>query len=126
MYNIYKGVVMGKWLIRLIEAVAVTVTLAAVCQELEKPGEERHWHGKLCFIPYDFRLPTIERIKQFCWNPDNTRIFTNTVWGIGWTINLYTLLERMRIIGEIYVTEDDFLMPTQSIRKILEKRPVTS
>jgi hypothetical protein len=126
MYNIYKGVVMGKWLIRLIEAVAVTVTLAAVCQELEKPGEERHWHGKLGFIPYDFRLPTIERIKQFCWNPDNTRIFTNTVWGIGWTINLYTLLERMRIIGEIYVTEDDFLMPTQSIRKILEKRPVTS
>jgi hypothetical protein len=124
MYNIYRGVVMGKWLIRLIEATVVTVTLAAVCQELEKPGEERHWHGRLGFIPYDFRLPTIERIKEFCWNPDKNRIFTRTVWGIGWMINFYTLLERMRIIGEIYVTEDDFLMPTQSMRKILEKRPV--
>jgi hypothetical protein len=115
---------MSRWLIRLIEAVTVTVALAAVCQELEKPGEERHWHGRLGFIPYDFRLPTLERIKQFCWNPDNTRIFTNTVWGIGWMINFYTLFEKMRVIGEIYVTEDDFLMPTHSMRKILEKRPV--
>jgi hypothetical protein len=115
---------MGKWLIRLIEAAVVTVTLAAVCQELEKPGEERRWHGRLGFIPYDFRLPTIARFKEFCWNPDKDRIFTHTVWGIGWTINFYTLLERMRIIGEIYVTEEDFLMPTQSLRKILENRPV--
>jgi hypothetical protein len=126
MYNIYKGVVMGKWIIRMIEATVVTVTLAAVCQELEKPKEERHWHDKLGFIPYDFRLPTIERIKEFCWNPYKNRIFTSTVFGIGWTINFYTLLERMRIIGEIYVTEDDFLMPTRSMRKILENRPVIS
>jgi hypothetical protein len=115
---------MGRWLIRLVEATVVTVTLAAVCQELEKPREERHWHGKLGFIPYDFRLPTIGRIKERCWNPDRDRIFSRTFLGIGWTINLYTLLERMRIIGEIYVTEEDFLMPTHSMKKILEKRPV--
>jgi hypothetical protein len=115
---------MGRWLIRLVEATVVTVTLAAVCQELEKPSEERHWHGKLGFIPYDFRLPTIGRIKEVCWNPDRNRIFSRTFLGIGWTINFYSLLERMRIIGEIYVTEEDFLMPTQSLRKILEKRPV--
>ena len=115
---------MGKWLIRIIEAAVITVTLAAVCQELEKPKEERRWQGKLGFIPYDFRIPTIERVKEFCWNPDDSRIFTPGVWGIGWTINLYTLLEKMRVIGEIYVTEDDFLMPTESLRKILENRPV--
>jgi hypothetical protein len=115
---------MSRWIIRLIEAAVVTVTLAAVCQELEKPPEERRWRGRLGFIPYDFRLPNIERIREFCWNPEDTRIFTPTVWGIGWTINFYTLLEKMRIIGEIYVTEDDFLMPTQSMRKILENRPV--
>ncbi len=115
---------MGKWLVRFVEATVITVTLAAVCQELEKPPEERHWHGKLGFIPYDFRLPNVERFKEFCWNPDRDRIFTPTGWGIGWTINFYTLLERMRIIGEIYVTEDEFLMPTQSLKKILENRPV--
>jgi len=115
---------MGKWLVRLIEAAFVTVTLAAVCQELEKPREQRHWHGKLGLIPYDFRLPTIERLKESCWNPDDGRIFTPGVWGIGWAINLFTLLEKMRIIGEYYVTEEDFLMPTESLRKILENRPV--
>jgi hypothetical protein len=31
----------SKWLVRLIEAAVITVTLAAVCQELEKPREER-------------------------------------------------------------------------------------
>jgi hypothetical protein len=115
---------MGRWLIRLVEAAVVTVTLAAVFQELEKPSEERHWYGKLGFVPYDFRLPTIERFKEVCWNPDKDRIFSRTFLGIGWTINFYTLLEKMRIIGEIYVTEDEFLMPTHSMRKILENRPV--
>jgi hypothetical protein len=38
---------LGRWLIRIIEAAAITVTLAAVCQELEKPKEERNWHGRL-------------------------------------------------------------------------------
>jgi len=114
----------GKWIIRLAQAAAITVTLAAVCQELEKPPEERRWHGKLGFIPYDFRPPTVPRIKELCWNPDDNRIFTSSVWGVGWGINFYALFERMRIIGEYYVTEDDFLMPTESLRKILENRPV--
>jgi hypothetical protein len=114
---------LGKWLIRIIEAAAITVTLAAVCQELEKPREERNWNGRVGFIPYDFRLPTIARVKELWWNPDNSRIIAPPVWGIGWGINFYALLERMRIIGEIYVTEEDFLMPTPTLRKILEKRP---
>ena len=115
---------MGKWLIRMIEAAIITVTLAAVCQELEKPQEERRWHGKVGFIPYDFRIPTMERVKELCWNPDDNRIFTPGLWGIGWAVNIYALLERMRVIGEYYVTEDDFLMPTPTLRKILENRPV--
>ena len=60
-----------EWLVNIVEAAAVTLVVAAVCQELEKPPEERHWHGKLGVIPYDFRLPTIERIKEAYWNPDS-------------------------------------------------------
>jgi len=117
---------MRKWLIRMIEAAVITITLAAVCQELEKPSEERRWHGKLGLIPYDFRMPTIERFRDTFWNPEDNRIFTTQVWGIGWGVNLYALLEKMRIVGEIYITEDDFLMPTPTLRKILENRPVMS
>ncbi|HJX13452.1 MAG TPA: hypothetical protein VJ377_08000 [Dehalococcoidales bacterium] len=113
-----------EWFLRLIQAAAITVTLAAVFQELEKPREERHWHGKLGFIPYDFRFPTVERLREAYWNPDSDRIFTPEVWGIGWGINLYALLEKMRVIGESYLSEDDFLMPTPSLKKVLEDRPV--
>jgi len=117
---------MGKWLTRMIEAAVITVTLAALCQEMEKPREERRWHGKLGFIPYDFRMPTIARFRNTFWNSEDSRIFTAQVWGIGWGINFYTLLEKMRIVGDMYITEDDFLMPTPTLRKILENRPVMS
>jgi hypothetical protein len=116
---------MGReWITRLIEAVAITITIAAICQELERPKEERHWHGKIGIIPYDFRLPTIERLKKSYWNPDDSRIFTSEVLGIGWAINFYALLEKLRLIGESYASEEDFLMPTKSLREVLENRPV--
>ena len=114
---------MGKWLVRMIEAAAITITLAAVCQELEKPEEERHWHGKLGFVPYDFRMPTIAKFKESFWNPEDDCIFSTGIWGIGWAINLFAVLEKLRIIGDFYVTEEDFLMPTPTLRKILENRP---
>jgi hypothetical protein len=116
---------MGKeWLGRLVQAAAITITIAAICQELEKPKEERHWYGKVGFIPYDFRMPTIERLKEAYWNPDESRIFSPRVLGIGWAINFFALLEKMRLIGESYFSEEDFLMPTRSLRKVLEQRPV--
>jgi len=113
-----------EWFVRLIQATVITITLAAVCQELEKPKEERQWHGKVGLIPYDFRLPTIRRFKESYWNPDDSRIFTSEVFGIRWAINFYTLMEKLRIIGESYVSEEDFLMPTPSLKKILEDHPV--
>jgi hypothetical protein len=115
---------MRDWIIRLVQAAAITIVIAAVCQELEKPTEERHWHGKLGIMPYDFRWPTIERIRESYWNPEDSRIFTPEVFGIGWAVNIYALLEKLRLIGESYASEEDFLMPTQSLKKILEHRPV--
>ncbi len=112
------------WINRLIQAAAITITIAALCQEMEKPREERHWHGKLGIIPYDFRLPTLERFKESYWNKDSSQIFTPEVWGIGWGINFHALLEKMRIISESYLSENDFLMPTKSLKEILANRPV--
>ena len=110
-----------EWFTRIVQVAVITLAMAAICQELEKPREERKWHGKVArFIPYDFRLPTIERFKESYWNPYNSRIFTPEVFGIGWAINFYALLEKLRLIGEAYISEEDFLMPTQSIRDVLE------
>lgn len=113
-----------EWLVRFMQVAVLTVALAAVCQELEKPKEERTWQGKVGFIPYDFRLPTIERIRQGYWNEDSAQIFSPEVIGLGWAINFHALLEKMRLIGESYYTEDEFLMPTPTMRKILKNRPV--
>jgi hypothetical protein len=67
---------------------------AAVYQELQKPPEERTWHGRVAgFVPYDFRLPTAERVCEAYWNPDEPRIFTDRVLGIGWAVNFHSLLQ---------------------------------
>ncbi len=115
---------MKDWLIRLTQAAAITITIAAVLQELEKPKEERRWHGRLGLIPYEFRIPTLTRLKNSFWNSEDERIFTEPAFGVGWTLNMFKLLEKLRIVSEAYLTEDDFLMPTPTLRKILEDRPV--
>jgi len=114
----------GKWFSRMIQATAITLTLVAIFQELEKPKEERKWYGKIAgIIPYDFRIPTIERLKESCWNPYESRLFTPRVFGIGWGVNFYTLLERLRLISEMCVSEEDFLKPTKAIKELLAETP---
>ena len=108
-----------KWLEMMVEAAAITIVLVAVCQELEKPAEERKWTGSVGPVPYDFRIPTLERIKETYWNQYDTRIFLPMAFGIGWTVNLYALLEKCRLVGQALISEEDFLMPTESIKKTL-------
>jgi hypothetical protein len=67
---------------------------AAVCQELREHPEERTWHGRIGgLMPYDFRPPTPERVREAYWNPGEPRIFTDRVLGVGWAINFYSLLQ---------------------------------
>jgi hypothetical protein len=103
----------------MLQATVITLSLIAVCQELEKPKTEREWHGKVVgFIPYDFRMPTLERIREAYWNPYDSRILVPEAFGIGWAINFYALLERLRLIGQD-LSEEDFLMPGQHMKKVL-------
>lgn len=50
--------------------------------------------GKFLGIPYDFRFPTLSRIRERMWNREDERIFTPRVYGAGWTINFATLKDR--------------------------------
>lgn len=79
---------------------------AAVYQELQKSPEERTWHGQVGgLVPYDFRPPTLERVQEAYWNPDEPRIFTDRVLGVGWAINFYRLLQVLsRLITQLQTT----------------------
>ena len=43
-------------------------------------------------MPYDFRFPTPERIKERFWNPESGSIINPRVFGVGWTLNVGRVL----------------------------------
>lgn len=71
--------------------------VAVVVRELRLPPEQRTWHGTLLGrIPYDLRVPTIERVKHALWDPANPRILVPTAFGVGWTLNAGALVAIFR------------------------------
>ncbi|HEV7236319.1 MAG TPA: DUF5808 domain-containing protein, partial [Ktedonobacteraceae bacterium] len=64
----------------------------AIREQLQMPPEERTWHGTLFGIPYDFRRPTIERLREAFWNKDTPRVLVPHAFGMGWSINFYPLI----------------------------------
>jgi hypothetical protein len=67
------------------------IGVIAVIQELRKPHDERTWTGKVAdFVPYDFRRPTIERVRSTYWNPDGP-VIAGKVFGVGWSPNFGAL-----------------------------------
>lgn len=53
--------------------------------------------GKFLGIPYDWRRPTLARLKSRWWNADDRRIFTPKTYGAGWDVNLREVARRLRI-----------------------------
>lgn len=83
------------WLIR---TAVVGAVLGALYSELRKAPEDRTWHGKLLgIVPYDFRIPTIERLRQSYWNPRSPKLFTDRPFGVGWSVNIPTVMRRMGV-----------------------------
>jgi hypothetical protein len=79
----------GIW--RLILAI---VGVVAIVQELRKPEEERTWHGDVAgLVPYDFRMPTVARMRDTYWNPEGS-VVSSKVFGVGWAPN-FGALARM-------------------------------
>lgn len=76
----------------------VLVGVQAVREQLGRPAEERTWHGRVGPVPYDFRVPTLDQFKAAYWNPDDPRVFTDRVFGIGWAINLP---QAIKVVDEL-------------------------
>ena len=71
------------------------IALAAIVEQLRKPVDERNWHGQILFVPYDFRPLTPKRMLERWWNPDDPRLLTPHVFGVGWSVNLYRAKELL-------------------------------
>jgi len=81
---------------RTISWVAVGLLIASVVQELRKPADERTWHGTIASVfPYDLRVPTMDRVRDAFWNPNDPRVVVPTVFGVGWSVNVHALLARI-------------------------------
>ena len=69
---------------------ALGLVVAAVAAELSKPEDERTWEGRILgIVPYDFRPPTWDRVRDAYWNPRTDRLFSDRVFGVGWAVNLH-------------------------------------
>jgi hypothetical protein len=67
--------------------VLAIIGIVAVVQELRKPPQERTWHGRVAdLVPYDFRKPTMDRVRETYWNPEGP-VISGKVWGVGWAPN---------------------------------------
>ena len=90
-------------LLRTVRTLAWVALIAAIYQELKKPPAERTWHGKVAgFIPYDFRVPTLERVKTAYWDPDSDTLFSEKVIGVGWAVNIPVLIRKLNAASRQY------------------------
>lgn len=72
--------------------VVVILVVAAIRDQLRQPPQERTWQGSIAGIPYDFRLPTLERLRNTFWNKNTSQVLVPQAFGVGWTVNFYPLV----------------------------------
>jgi len=48
--------------------------------------------GRFAGLPYDFRRPTVARVRSRMWNRKDPRLFTPKSFGWGYDINAYWLV----------------------------------
>jgi len=90
-------------LVKLIRTVAWMAFAAAIYQELRKPPDARAWNGKVAgVVPYDFRLPTLDRLREAYWDPDNEQVFSEKVFGVGWAVNIPVAARKLSEIVSQY------------------------
>jgi hypothetical protein len=92
-----------KDLLNLVRTLIWLAFFGALYQELKKPAEERTWHGKVAgIVPYDFRIPDLQRVKNAYWAPDSDVLFTEQVVGVGWSVNLPVAIRKVSGIASQY------------------------
>jgi hypothetical protein len=90
-------------LLKLIRTLAWMAFAAAIYQELRKPPEARTWNGKVAgVVPYDFRVPTLDRLRDAYWSPERDQVFSENVVGVGWAVNVPVAARKVSEIVSQY------------------------
>ena len=90
-------------LLKLVRTLAWATLVAAIYQELKKQPQERTWHGRVAgTVPYDFRVPTLEKFREAYWAPDTDRVFSDRVIGVGWAVNIPAAVRKISAIVSQY------------------------
>jgi Family of unknown function (DUF5808) len=84
------------WLRTLVEVVVIALAAAAFLRELRRPRTERTWHGRIARVPYDFRAPSLTRLRSGVWQPHQSAVVVPKTFGLGWTVNLGSVAARTR------------------------------
>ncbi len=80
----------------LVRLIAVVLAVVAVVRELRLPADQRTWHGVVArVVPYDFRVPTVSRIKAANWDPEGELVGPRA-FGVGWTLNAGRAVQLVR------------------------------
>jgi hypothetical protein len=89
-------------MLRTVIGIGVTGLIsAAIVDQLRRPTDERTWQGTIFGIPYDFRPPTLEKLRNTVWNKETAELFVPHAFGIGWSINFYPLVHPKPVVKEI-------------------------
>lgn len=90
-------------LLKLIRTVAWLAFAAAIYQELRKPPDARTWNGKVAgVVPYDFRVPTLDRLREAYWAPESDQVVSEKVFGVGWAVNIPVAARKLSEIVSQY------------------------
>ena len=90
-------------LLKLVRTAIWLAFFGALYQELRKAPEERTWHGKVGgVVPYDFRIPSFNNLREAYWAPDRDVIFTEKVLGVGWAVNLPVAARKLSAAASQY------------------------
>ncbi len=83
---------------KLIQLIFAFLFAYALLEQWSREPKDRTWCGTAFGVPYDFRPPTPERVIQRWWNPDDERLLTPHVFGVGWSVNLYQVQRQAKLL----------------------------
>jgi len=67
------------------------------CHETYSGRMARKRTGRFLGVPYDWRRPTLARVRSRWWNRNDRRVFTPKSFGWGWDVNFAELTRRLRL-----------------------------
>src|SRR5687768_9929897 len=97
----------GASMMRMINAKTIlagfTIAAAIYAYRTRQPS------GRLLRVPYDFRKPSLDRMRERFWNPADPRLFTPTAFGVGWSLNAFHVYKHFQeeVVDDLITSEQE-------------------